>query len=110
MPQQVSKREIGAGEELTITYCSPLLSTAARRQKLLRSKFFACRCARCRDPTERGSHLGSLACPKCIAGLVVPAEEERLACNECPFTTTREKAEREGASTYYVRKILTPLV
>ena len=53
------------GEELTITYCPPLLSTAARREKLLRSKFFSCKCDRCsNDPTEMGTHLGSLLCPK----------------------------------------------
>ena len=60
----MAKRDIDEGEELTFTYCSPLMSTAARREKLRRSKFFTCECDRCSDPTEMDSHLGSLLCPK----------------------------------------------
>ena len=28
-------------------------------------RYFHCLCARCEDPTELGSHLSSLVCPKC---------------------------------------------
>ena len=28
-------------------------------------RYFNCLCARCADPTELGSHLSSLRCPKC---------------------------------------------
>jgi hypothetical protein len=32
---------------------------------LKETKFFDCCCPRCCDPTELGSHLSSLACPRC---------------------------------------------
>ena len=28
-------------------------------------RYFKCLCERCKDPTELGSHLSSLMCPKC---------------------------------------------
>ena len=28
-------------------------------------RYFKCLCERCKDPTELGSHLSSLLCPKC---------------------------------------------
>ena len=42
----VAKRDIAPGEEITITYCSPLLSTEERQETLLKNKFFACACPR----------------------------------------------------------------
>ncbi|XP_052128169.1 uncharacterized protein LOC113211356 [Frankliniella occidentalis] len=53
-------------------YCELLESTARRQEHLREGKYFECSCARCSDPSECGTHLGSLWCPHCLTGLVVP--------------------------------------
>ena len=37
----------------------------------LYSRYFNCLCKRCEDPTELGTHLSSLLCPKCDQTLKV---------------------------------------
>ena len=49
-----AKRDIAAGEEISVTYCNPLLGTPARQEMLRRNRFFSCKCRRCNDPTEFG--------------------------------------------------------
>ena len=60
-----AQTDIKQGEEIVINYTTFIMGTAPRRGKLLRNWYFSCSCARCRDPTELGSHLSSLVCPKC---------------------------------------------
>ena len=60
-----AQTDIKQGEEIVINYTTFIMGTAPRRRKLLRNWYFSCGCARCRDPTELGSHLSSLVCPKC---------------------------------------------
>ena len=67
-----AKCDISPGEPLTITYCSALKPTQDRRATLRQSKLFWCLCERCRDPTEFGSHLSTLKCPKCKQDSVLP--------------------------------------
>ena len=50
----LAKRDIHKGEEITVTYCNPLLGTPARQEALRRNRFFLCTCRRCADPTEFG--------------------------------------------------------
>lgn len=38
----------------------------------MQTKFFDCMCNRCKDPTELGTHLSSLVCPKCCLHFSVP--------------------------------------
>ena len=52
-------------EEITISYTSLMTSTRTRRRLLRDNWCFECSCTRCRDPTEMGSHLGSLRCQQC---------------------------------------------
>ena len=76
---------IRKGEELTISYISPIqvrrrfpdfnaewyfgsFQSTLRRQSKLRDKwFFLCRCGRCSDPTEKNSHVSSLICQATLA-------------------------------------------
>lgn len=62
------------GDPLTLTYSYTLQGTLKRRQHLYESKFFYCKCARCSDPTELGTHCSTLRCAKCPQGLVLPTD------------------------------------
>ncbi|XP_011636202.1 protein msta-like [Pogonomyrmex barbatus] len=79
------------GEHLTTMYTHALWSTRARREHLLATKYFACRCKRCADPTELGTHLGTFNCP-CKNGLMLPNDplnpSTDWSCNLCPGTVT----------------------
>ena len=58
-------KDIPEGTHLTTSYCDILWPTAQRQQYLQWSKFFICNCRRCQDPTELGSFLSALICPRC---------------------------------------------
>jgi len=60
-----AQRDIEAGDEITINYTAFIIGTSFRRRKLFKNWYFKCLCERCKDPTELGSHLSSLMCPKC---------------------------------------------
>ena len=89
----LAKSDISQGEELTISYCSPLLSTRERNRKLERTKGFRCRCRRCKDPGEFGSELGSLHCTKCAGGTMRDEGSRGFVCVRCGFAAAEEKAE-----------------
>lgn len=57
--------DIPAGKMITTSYTFTLDGTQRRRTHLRETKFFDCICQRCTDPTELGTHLSSLICPKC---------------------------------------------
>ncbi|KAL0106622.1 hypothetical protein PUN28_016359 [Cardiocondyla obscurior] len=82
---------IKKGEHLSTMYTHALWSTRARREHLLATKYFTCRCKRCADPTELGTHLGTLNCP-CKNGLMLPKDPLNLNtdwfCDTCPGTVT----------------------
>ncbi|KYN08068.1 Protein msta, isoform B [Cyphomyrmex costatus] len=82
---------IKKGEHLSTMYTHALWSTRARREHLLTTKYFACRCKRCADPTELGTHLGTLNCP-CKNGLILPNDplnpNTNWSCDTCPGTIT----------------------
>lgn len=48
---------------------SSFQGTFERRAHLRKGKYFLCTCARCEDPTELGTHLCSVRCTNCSAGL-----------------------------------------
>ncbi|EFN78851.1 SET domain-containing protein SmydA-8 [Harpegnathos saltator] len=82
---------IKKGEHLSTMYTHALWSTRARREHLLATKYFSCRCERCADPTELGAHLGSLQCP-CKNGLMLADDplnpDTEWSCTACPGTVT----------------------
>lgn len=89
------------GEHLSICYADPIWGTRNRRHFLLETKYFSCACTRCRDPTELGTFLSSLKCPKCpatsSAGYLLPKNpleyKTSWQCNICEGTTDTEKIE-----------------
>lgn len=94
-------RQVQKGEALTIAYVDSIEPRYVRRQLLLRSKNFACGCARCASETD-GDRFGSaLQCNGCSSGwqreAVSPAAipgEGSWRCVVCG----RETAEREVAA------------
>nr|XP_003702367.1 PREDICTED: protein msta, isoform B isoform X1 [Megachile rotundata]XP_012138444.1 PREDICTED: protein msta, isoform B isoform X1 [Megachile rotundata]XP_012138445.1 PREDICTED: protein msta, isoform B isoform X1 [Megachile rotundata] len=82
---------IKKGEHLSTMYTHALWATRARRAHLLETKYFSCRCKRCADPTELGSHLGTLRCPH-DNGFILPKDpldfETDWACDSCPGVLT----------------------
>lgn len=70
--------KIEEGAELFSCYAYVLLPTILRREVLAETKYFNCDCKRCLDPTELGSHIGSLKCTKCDNGLVMAADPKGI--------------------------------
>nr|CAD7407601.1 unnamed protein product [Timema cristinae] len=62
---------VRSGQELYTSYTHSLEPTLVRRENLSRGKYFDCSCTRCKDPTELGTHLGTLKCNKCDPGLIL---------------------------------------
>jgi len=44
---------------------------------LREGKYFDCTCRRCSDPTELGTHMSSLRCPRCYEGFIIPINPTR---------------------------------
>lgn len=59
------------GEEIFSSYTYALWPTIIRRDYLKESKYFDCKCKRCSDPTELGSHMSTLKCMKCDNGVII---------------------------------------
>ncbi|XP_065090728.1 SET domain-containing protein SmydA-8-like [Ochlerotatus camptorhynchus] len=72
------------GEMLQYNYTRSLFGTFERRAHLKLGKYFVCKCSRCEDPTELGTHLSSLYCTGCDGGLCSYfANEDKWMCNNC---------------------------
>ena len=62
----IARRDITVGESLTTNYIgewSARMSTPARREQLLSSKLFTCRCVKCQSKLDPGRHV---PCPGCM--------------------------------------------
>jgi len=59
-----AQTEIKEGDEIVINYVPFIIGTIGRNKKLQKNWYFKCSCQRCSDPTENGSNLSSLRCPK----------------------------------------------
>ena len=89
-----SKNFIAKGESITITYCNALTNTEMRLSKLKKSKFFICKCDLCLDPTENGTFMSAVVCPKCKGNLLPESfhlSDPVWKCDKCQFTSTHEK-------------------
>lgn len=78
--------KIPTGGELYGSYTHSLLPTMLRREHLLESKYFACACPRCSDPTELGTHMSSLKCNKCDNGIILPLDSLGIAIYAHTYT------------------------
>lgn len=66
--------DIKQGEEINNSYLKTTSCGIARRQMILDMWYFECRCERCRDPTELGSHANTILCTNCTSGLLLPKD------------------------------------
>ena len=88
----VALSEIPDGEEISNSYLgTDFQPTEARRSYLRENWYFDCRCLRCLDPTECGSHLSSLVCPKPKCGQPVSStnplsNSAEWMCSFCSHT------------------------
>uniref|UniRef100_A0A182MZA2 SET domain-containing protein n=1 Tax=Anopheles dirus TaxID=7168 RepID=A0A182MZA2_9DIPT len=84
--------DVPEGEKLYTTYTYTLTGTVARQSILKMSKFFTCRCTRCLDPTELGTHFSTLLCSKCNGGFITSTdpldENAEWKCAQCCFKTS----------------------
>ncbi|KAJ8953591.1 hypothetical protein NQ318_003014 [Aromia moschata] len=73
------------------SYTYSLWPTLVRREFLKESKFFDCRCERCSDKTELGTHNSTLKCNKCDNGVIMSTDplDDRCEwkCTHCEFKT-----------------------
>jgi len=86
-------RDIKKGEHLTTSYTHTLYGTQARRDHLMTTKYFTCKCARCLDKTELGTFFSALKCfgtdiNRC-GGNQLPLDpldpKSEWACDQCPI-------------------------
>lgn len=76
---------------ITTMYSHALWGTAARRQHLKDTKYFACKCPRCSDPTELGTYISAMRCLgdgiNSCDGIHLPEDplddETDWACSKC---------------------------
>lgn len=66
--------DIPKGGQLYSSYTYSLWPTLVRREFLRESKFFECKCERCSDKTELGTHSSTLKCNKCDNGIIVSTD------------------------------------
>lgn len=94
-------RLIRAGEHLAIMYTHMLWGTQMRLEHLITNKYFTCKCQRCMDPTELGTHLSSLKClgdiGKDCGGTLLPTNPIDIAtdwsCGKCDVHIANEQIE-----------------
>jgi len=93
-----AQTDIKEGEEIVINYVPFIVGTMLRNRKLQKNWYFKCTCPRCSDPTELGSHLSSLRCPKCddrFLTQVSPLESESpWKCSIHNFLISKENVDK----------------
>ena len=80
---------IAKGDKIALCYTEPLWGTINRQRHLSQTKFFQCRCERCKDPTELDTFASGLLCSKCPdhSGILLmenPLDESSdWVCRQC---------------------------
>ncbi|XP_021964685.2 SET domain-containing protein SmydA-8 [Folsomia candida] len=76
------------GEQIHTTYANVHEGTMERQEILLDNYYFACKCKRCKDPSEFGTFFSAFKCLDCQAGYLLPADPlNRDSKWECVNTT-----------------------
>lgn len=88
---------IPKNSELFHSYTRIIWGTTTRLYHLHKTKHFICKCARCKDPTEFGTYMGSVLCKIC-RGIVSPVNPEKAfakwQCQDCKkFVTGHDVGE-----------------
>jgi len=86
--------DIKKGEEIFTSYLRSSLCSLIRRKSIKESWYFDCKCRRCCDKTELGTHCNTLKCNKCGDGnlMVVSAFEydSNWECDQCGHQESME--------------------
>ncbi|CAG9774056.1 unnamed protein product [Ceutorhynchus assimilis] len=91
---------IPKGDHISTMYTHSLWGTQARREHLLETKYFSCKCNRCADPTELGTFLSALRCigtqdDEPCGGVQLPVDplddNTEWACNKCDVKLTNQE-------------------
>ncbi|XP_060848787.1 SET domain-containing protein SmydA-8-like [Rhopalosiphum padi] len=89
-------RKIVKGEHINTMYTNALWGTRERRAHLLSTKYFKCKCKRCSDPTELGTHLSTIVCnvKNFCKGNLTPIDplddSTKWECDRCPTTVSSD--------------------
>ncbi|XP_019628954.1 PREDICTED: N-lysine methyltransferase SMYD2-like [Branchiostoma belcheri] len=75
---------IRPGEQIFHGYIPPLLPTAKRQEKLLKTYHFLCQCADCRN-TDRDRLMRCVKCPDCSERVAPNADGVYEKCEACGF-------------------------
>ncbi|XP_017465315.1 PREDICTED: protein msta [Rhagoletis zephyria] len=91
-------RDVSKGEMLYNCYTNVLLGTDERRNMLKVGKYFDCKCERCEDPTELGSHMSSFMCARCAenkreGGFIVKQMRKQYAVQK-PQPQTQQQSSK----------------
>ncbi|CAG0879389.1 unnamed protein product [Darwinula stevensoni] len=85
---------IKKGQHFTVTYADTMWPTPKRREYLYSTKYFWCKCPRCKDPTELGTYLSGIKCLTCKSGWVIskdPLDEDAdWHCEQCNSNVRKE--------------------
>ncbi|XP_004517861.1 protein msta [Ceratitis capitata] len=91
--------DVSKGALLYNCYTNVLLGTDERRHLLKVGKYFDCKCARCEDPTELGSHMSSFMCARCAdnkrAGFIVKKKKEPAQGQQQTAKQTKSSATKQ---------------
>ena len=87
--------DIKAGEEITIQYISHLFSNILRREEIASNWMFQCGCARCLDPSELGTEVGTVLCSSC-PGHLRPRDNSL----DCPVWLCQVRTDRILLANY----------
>ncbi|XP_050308455.1 SET domain-containing protein SmydA-8-like isoform X2 [Anthonomus grandis grandis] len=91
---------INKGEHISTMYTHALWGTQARREHLKETKYFECKCKRCKDPTELDTYLSALRCIGTLddepcGGIQLPInpldDNTEWACNKCDVKLTNQE-------------------
>lgn len=86
---------IPKNSEIYHCYTRLIWGTTTRLFHLRKTKHFTCKCARCTDPTEFGTYMGSVLCKLC-RGLVSPVNPYKAVskwqCRDCKHIITGKEA------------------
>ena len=86
--------DIKKGEEILTSYLRSSMCSLIRRKSIKEGWYFDCKCRRCCDNTELGTHCNTLICNNCGEGkllVVSPLEYDSIwKCDNCGHEETME--------------------
>lgn len=96
---------IKKGDPLVFSYTPPEEPLWERQFDFRNVYFFSCKCRRCGDPTELGTHYSSPRCPKCPEKFLEPRDgvDAPWKCPECG--EKRESQEIKDEAERHVKDI-----